>query len=201
MKPSLRKIPLRLPALFALLPLVAQAHPGHDGDHGGGLAWDFTGGFGHPMGGWDHLLAMVSIGLWAAQLGGRARWAVPASFVLALALGAGLGAGGHVFLGLEQGIAASVAVLGLLIVSSARLPLWAGMGVAAGFALFHGMAHGVEMPADASGLAFGTGFATATILLHLAGLGLGNLVSRAPSWVCRGAGLGLMTAGAWMLAS
>lgn len=188
-------------AALLLLPVLAHAHPGHDGEHGGGLVWDFAGGFGHPLGGWDHLLAMVAVGLWAAKLGGRARWAVPAAFVGALAAGAALGAGGLVVGGVEQAIAASVAVFGLLLVSAARLPLWAGVAVAGGFAVFHGLAHGAEMPAAASGVAFGAGFVLATALLHLAGLGLGALAGRAPAWATRSAGAGLMVAGAVMLAS
>lgn len=180
---------------------IAFAHPGHDGEHGGGLTWDFAGGFGHPLGGLDHLLAMVAVGLWAAQLGGRARWALPAAFLTALAAGAALGASGGVFGGLEQGIAASVLVLGLLVVTAARLPLAAGVILSAVFALFHGVAHGAEMPAAASGAAYGLGFLAATALLHAAGLGLGALAARAPKWVRQAAGAGLMLAGGWMLAA
>jgi urease accessory protein len=201
--------PMTLPARFrrlffilaALAPSVVFAHPGHDGGHGDGLTWDFVGGFGHPIGGLDHLLAMVSVGLWAAQLGGRARWAVPGAFLAALAAGAALGAGGMTFGWVEQGIAASVLVLGLLVVSAARLPLAAGMVIAAGFAVFHGLAHGAEMPASASGAAYGAGFLAATALLHAAGLGLGLLAERAPKWVRQAAGAGLVVAGGWMLAA
>lgn len=201
MKYSTRLRSLALTVSALVFAATAHAHPGHDGDHGGGLVWDFTGGFGHPIGGLDHLLAMVAVGLWAAQLGGRARWAVPAAFLGALAAGAALGAGGLAFGGVEQGIAASVLVLGLLVVTAARLPLAAGMAVAAVFAVFHGVAHGAEMPADASGAAYGLGFLAATALLHTAGLGLGVLATRAPKWVRQAAGAGLMVAGGWMLAA
>lgn len=187
--------------LAVLAPSVVFAHPGHDGGHGDGLTWDFVGGFGHPIGGLDHLLAMVAVGLWAAQLGGRARWAVPGTFLAALATGAALGAGGMSFGWMEQAIAASVLMLGLLIVSSARLPLAAGMTLAASFAVFHGMAHGAEMPTSASGAAYGAGFLAATALLHAAGLGLGVLAERAPKWVRQAAGAGLMAVGGWMLAA
>jgi urease accessory protein len=186
--------------LLLCAPLVALAHPGHEGDHGG-LTWDFSSGFGHPLGGLDHLLAMMAVGLWAAQLGGRARWALPAAFLTALAAGAALGANGGVFGGLEQGIAASVLVLGLLVVTAARLPLAAGIILSAVFALFHGVAHGAEMPVDASGAVYGLGFLGATALLHAAGLGLGVFAARAPKWVGQAAGAGLMLAGGWMLAA
>lgn len=180
---------------------VAHAHPGHDGDHGGGLTWDFTGGALHPLGGLDHLLAMVAVGLWAAQLGGRARWAVPAAFMAALAAGAGLGAGGTTFGWMEQAIAASVLALGLLVVTATRLSLATGMGLAALFALFHGLAHGAEMPANTHGLGYGLGFLVATAALHAAGVGLGVLAAPAPNWVRQTAGASLMLAGGWMLAA
>ncbi|MCU0793934.1 MAG: HupE/UreJ family protein [Opitutaceae bacterium] len=200
MKPSTRKFSISCAALVAIAPSIALAHPGHEGDHGG-LSWDFVGGFLHPLGGWDHLLAMVAIGLWAAKLGGKARWAVPMSFVVALIAGAVVGASGFVLGGLEQAIAASVVVLGLLIVSAARLPLAAGMAIAATFAVFHGIAHGSEMPATSSGFGFGVGFALATALLHGAGYGIGLLANRAPVWVTQGAGVGLVAAGGLMLAA
>ncbi len=182
-----------------LLTATAQAHPGHDGDHGGGLTWDFTGGLVHPLGGLDHLLAMVAVGVWAAHLGGRARWAVPAAFMAALAVGAALGSGGASVGWLEQAIAASVLGLGFLVVTAARLPLAAGMGLAALFAIFHGVAHGAEMPANASGTAFGLGFLVATAALHTCGVGLGLLSARAPKWVRQSAGASLVLAGGWML--
>lgn len=199
---------MRLPRLLrrsiltaaALTPSLLFAHPGHDGDHGG-LTWDFAGGFGHPIGGLDHILAMVAVGIWAAQLGGRARWAVPGAFTAALAAGAALGAGGVSIGWTEQAIAASVLVLGLLVVSAKRLPLTAGMGIAALFAFFHGVAHGAEMPATSSGLAYGLGFLAATALLHAAGVGLGLLATRAPKWVAQATGAAVALAGGWMLAS
>jgi urease accessory protein len=186
-------------ALLSALPLIASAHPGHAGGHDFG--WDFSGGFAHPFSGWDHLLAMIAVGLWAAQLGGRARWLVPAAFVGVMTLGAVLGHGGHAFAGLEQGIAASVLVLGLLVASAARLPLAGGMGLVGLFALFHGMAHGAEMPATAAGLEYGIGFVLATALLHAAGVGLGMLGARRSTLISRIAGVGIALAGVIMLAS
>jgi urease accessory protein len=156
-------------AAFAL-PVLAHAHPGHGGHE---LTWDFAGGAAHPLSGWDHLLAMVAVGLWAARLGGRSRWLVPVAFVSVMALGAILARAGFALPGVEQGIAASILVLGLLIAAAVRLPAPAGMAIAGLFALFHGVAHGSEMPATTGGLAYGAGFVVVTILLHGAGLGLG----------------------------
>ena len=201
MKSSALLRPLALPAVALFFASTAHAHPGHDGDHGGGLTWDFTGGLMHPLGGLDHLLAMVAIGIWAAQLGGRARWAVPAAFMAALAVGAALGSGGMTFGWMEQAVAASVLALGLLVVTAARLPLAAGMAIAALFAVFHGIAHGAEMPANASGLSYGLGFLAATAALHAAGLGLGAMSGRAPAWVMKTAGASVAVIGGWMLAT
>jgi urease accessory protein len=157
------------------LPATALAHPGHEGHE---LTWDFGTGAVHPLTGWDHLLAMIAIGLWAVQLGGRARWLVPSAFVAAMALGAALGRTGMAVPGIEQGIAASLLVLGLMIATTTRMPAWAGMALAAWFACFHGFAHGAEAPANSDGLTYGAGFMTATACLHLAGFGLGTMLAR-----------------------
>jgi urease accessory protein len=173
MKPSLRLALLgTLPLLF---PVLAQAHPGHD------LTWDFSGGFAHPLTGWDHLLAMTAVGLWASQLGGRSRWLVPAAFVSVMALAAVFGHFYGAIPGTEQGIAASILVLGLLIATAARLPAVAGMAVVGCFAVFHGVAHGAEMPATAGGFGYGVGFVLATTLLHAVGLGLGAVLKTRPA--------------------
>ncbi len=156
-------------AAFAL-PVLAYAHPGHDGHE---LTWDFASGAAHPLSGWDHVLAMIAVGLWAAQLGGRCRWRVPTTFVSVMALGAILGHAGLILPGVEQGIAASIFVFGLLIAAAVRLHAATGMAIVGAFALFHGVAHGAEMPATAGGLAYGAGFIATTVLLHLVGLGLG----------------------------
>jgi urease accessory protein len=195
-------LPIRrvfLSLLAVVLPTAAFAHPGHDGDHGGGLTWDFSAGFAHPLGGLDHVLAMVAVGIWAAQLGGRARWALPLAFIGAMTVGAAAGAGGFGVAWVEQAIAASVFLIGLLVVCAARLPLVVGVLLTASFAVFHGLAHGAEMPAGATGAAYGAGFAAATALLHAAGLGLGTLAARAPKWVMQAAGAALALAGGWML--
>lgn len=151
---------------LALAPALANAHPGH-GDSG------VVQGFSHPLLGLDHLVAMVAVGLWAAMLGGRARWIVPSVFVTMMGAGAAAGMSGVIVPGVEQGIAASILILGLLIATSVRVPVTAAAAVVGAFAVFHGLAHGTEVPANASGLSFATGFIFATILLHGVGLALG----------------------------
>jgi len=151
---------------LALAPVLAHATPGHD-------ASGFSAGVSHPIHGLDHLLAMLAVGLWAAQLGGRAKWLVPASFVGIMALGGALGMAGMPMPFAEQGIFASVLILGVLIAAAARLPLGASVAMVGLFALCHGRAHGLAMPATASGFAYGNGFVIATALLHAAGIGLG----------------------------
>jgi urease accessory protein len=160
-------------ASLVLVPTVALAHPGHDG------APDLFHGFMHPLGGLDHILAMVAVGLMAAHLGGRALWLVPASFVAAMAVA---GIGGMMGIGLphmETGIALSVLVLGAAIAARLTMPVAAAMGLVAFFAIFHGYAHGIEMPETASGLAYGAGFLAATALLHGIGIATGLMIGRA----------------------
>lgn len=187
----------RLSALFAVLPAIASAHPGHDGGHD--LTWDFGGGFGHPIGGLDHVVAMVAVGLWAAQLGGRARWLVPTTFVGMLTLGAACGHQGLAPAGVEQMIAASLLVLGLMVVMARRLPLAAGLGLTALFGAFHGFAHGAGIPSSSSGLSYGLGFIAATVLLHGAGLALGKVSARQTAWFNKIAGVGVAAVGAILL--
>ena len=180
-------------AVFLSLAGLAQAHPGHGG---GG----FANGFAHPLHGLDHLLAMLAVGLWAAQLGGRAKWAVPACFVGVMVGGGALGMAGVGLPFAEQGIAASVLILGLLIAAAVRLPLAAGLAVAGIFALCHGYAHGAEMPVTAAGAVYAFGFATATALLHACGLGLGVLMQRRAKaeWLCA-SGVTISAAGVLLL--
>lgn len=142
---------------------AAFAHTGHGAE--GLLA-----GIVHPMRGADHLLAMLAVGLWAGMRGGRAAWAWPASFVAFMIVGGALGAAGVRLPFVEAGIVLSVLVLGAMIGLGARLPVLAGAALSAAFAVFHGWAHGAEMPLDASGFAYGAGFVAATATLH--GLGL-----------------------------
>jgi urease accessory protein len=163
---------LSLFGAMALAPALAQAH------HMPGQATGFASGLNHPLHGWDHILAMVAVGLWAAQLGGRALWLVPAAFVSLMTVGGALGMGGVPVPGVETGILVSVLALGLLIATAARLPLAASMALVGCFAIFHGHAHGAEIPAAASGLAYGLGFMGATAALHACGIGFGVLAQR-----------------------
>jgi urease accessory protein len=133
----------------------------------------FGSGFVHPLHGLDHILAMVAVGLWAAQQGGRARWLVPASFVGVMALGGALAMAGLRVPFTEEGIMLSLLVFGILIAVAARFPLAAGMAIVGLFAFFHGHSHGMEMPANAVGYAYGAGFVLATALLHATGIAIG----------------------------
>ena len=153
-------------ALLALAPTVAFAHPGHDGA-------SLAHGFVHPLGGIDHIIAMVAVGLLAARLGGRALWLVPASFVITMAAAGLAGMAGFALPYVETGITLSVVVLGAIAVFGMAMPVAAAMGLVAFFAIFHGYAHGAEMPETMSGLAYGAGFVAATVLLHGIGIGLG----------------------------
>lgn len=162
-------------ALLAIGASAAQAHTGHPLDSAGAGAL-------HPLTGLDHLLAMLGVGIWAAHIGAsgerRAIWRVPASFVVVMALGAIIGLTGATLPLAEAGIVGSVVLIGLLIASTPRLPLWAPMAVVALFAFCHGFAHGAEMPTASSALAYGAGFVTATIGLHVAGIAIGRLAHR-----------------------
>jgi urease accessory protein len=156
---------------------MGWGHPGHEVVVGSG---GFAVGFLHPLSGLDHLLAMVAVGLWAGQLGGRAVWIVPLSFVGAMLLGGVLGFSVGAPFWVESGIALSVFFLGLAVALAWKLPVFVPAGLVALFALAHGMAHGAEMPAGSSPEAYAAGFALATAGLHAAGLGLGLLLSRIP---------------------
>jgi urease accessory protein len=155
-------------ALVTVAASPAFAHTGAAflGDSG------FAAGFFHPLFGLDHLLAMLGVGMWGAQLGGRAVWAVPAAFVTVMIAGAALALAGAPLPMVELGIGGSVLVMGGLIALGARMPLALAMGLAGLFALFHGHAHGTELPGFAHPPAFGAGFVLATAMLHAAGSGL-----------------------------
>jgi urease accessory protein len=132
-------------------------------------------GFRHPIGGLDHILAMFAVGLWGAQLGAPAIWILPVTFPLVMAFGGFLGLIGIPVPGVEIGIALSAVVLGLAVLTQFRPPLWVAMLMVGVFAIFHGHAHGVEIPAGASDLAYSIGFVVATGLLHAAGIVVGLL--------------------------
>ena len=153
---------------------VAGAH------EGGGIAGGFYSGFVHPILGWDHVAAMVAVGLWGAFLGNPAIWVLPIVFPMVMAVGGALGVAGVPLPAVETGIATSAVILGLMVALAARPPLWVAALIVAVFAIFHGYAHGAELPEAANPLAYSLGFVIATGLLHLSGIAFG-LLARWPA--------------------
>ncbi len=189
-----------LPCLLATGSALAVAHTGNDGAAHHGTADAITAGFTHPFTGLDHLAAMVALGMWSA-LTARRVWLAPLAFASALLVGALLGFVGVSLPAVEPMIAASLLALGLLVASRATLPAALGMAIAAGFALFHGVAHGQELsgPFGAWALA---GMVTATALLHACGIALGVVMKRSPVWlppIANAAGAGVALFGAALL--
>jgi urease accessory protein len=187
-----------LAAASVLTPVAALAHPGVGDAHG------VLHGLMHPISGFDHVLAMVAVGVLAALLGGRAIWLVPTSFVAMAALGGVLGMQGLPVPFVEFGISASVILLGLAIAFQAKLPLGWTAGLVGLFGLYHGYAHGAEMPADASALGYGVGFLAATAMLHIAGISLGlgiaQLAKSSATRFARTGGAAIALAGVALLA-
>jgi urease accessory protein len=170
---------------------MAQAHPGHGGGYLAGLT--------HPFTGLDHLLAMLAVGVWAAQLGGRAKWLVPASFIACMAVAASVGMSGIALPLVESGIATSVLLLGLLIAFSIKLPTALSASIVGLFAVFHGYAHGAEMPLLSTPWLYGIGFLLATAALHGTGLLLGQRLRKQAAGL-RAVGMLIIASGAWMVA-
>jgi urease accessory protein len=185
-------------ALTVVLTLTAGAALAHEGT---GVAGGLASGLMHPIVGPDHVAAMVAVGLWGALLGAPAIWALPVAFPLVMAVGGALGAAGAAVPGVETGIAASALVIGLMVALALRVPVWAAAVIVGLFAVFHGHAHGTEMPTAASPLAYAIGFVIATGLLHLGGIAVGLLTKwphgRVAVRTCGGlialAGLGFLT--------
>lgn len=173
---------------LVVLSLFAGTAAAHTGHH---TATGFASGLAHPLLGFDHLLAMIAIGLWAAQQGGRALWAVPTAFVGAMGLGGAWAWSGGALPQVEIAIALSVLVLGLLIATRRQWSVAVGMAIAAAFALFHGYAHGLEMPQATSPMPYALGFMLATVFLH----GVGIASSRIGRHAVRVAGIGIAAAG------
>jgi urease accessory protein len=172
----------------------AFAHTGAGAVHG------FGAGLLHPLTGPDHLLAMVAVGLWAGLTGGRARLAWPLAFVAMMLAAGWWGMSGASLPGVETGIAVSIVILGLAIAFRATPPLAAGAAACAIFAIFHGHAHGAELPEGAGGLGYAAGFVIATAGLHLTGLLLATEIVRFGPLVARALGGGLVLAGVAILA-
>jgi urease accessory protein len=160
---------LTLPAAIAAAGILAPALA----HTGAGPAHDLAHGFLHPFGGLDHILAMVAVGLYAAQLGGRSLWLLPAAFVATMILGGLLGWAGVPLPMVEQGIGVSVVAMGIAIALGLRLPVVAATAPVALFALAHGHAHGGEATQLASFMSYAAGFVAATVALHAAGIAAG----------------------------
>ena len=181
--------------LLLLVSTQAVAHEELEGGVG------FLAGLFHPVLGFDHLLAMLSVGVVSAQIGGRAIWYIPATFVLAMIFGGFLGTQGVQVLLVEAGIALSVLVLGVTLAAEKKLPEWAAVIAVAVFGIFHGHAHGTEMPLIANPWLYGLGFVLGTATIHLTGVfvGLGLQKLRIGPHVLRAAGLGIAGIGAYIL--
>jgi urease accessory protein len=194
--PVLYSTPLNI--VVAALALATPAFAHEQGGVAGGLA----SGLLHPLTGIDHMIAMVAVGIWGAQLGAPALWLLPVTFPLVMAFG-GVAGILHVPLpAAEMVIALSALVLGAAVAMRARVPFAAAAAVVGVFAVFHGHAHGVELPGAASPLAYGAGFVVATGLLHLCGIAIGAL-SRWPAGerLIRGLGAAIAALGGYFLAS
>ncbi|MDN6883573.1 HupE/UreJ family protein [Variovorax sp. CAN2819] len=194
-----RSIPTVLLAAVAALPLAASAHTGVDG----GMHHGFVTGFMHPLTGADHLAAMVAVGLWSALAARRAwpdlLWA-PLAFAGMLLAGALAGLAGVQLPAVEPMIAASLLVLGLLVVTRVRLPAVAAMALVGVFAVFHGVAHGYELASEQGAALTLAGMVCATVLLHAAGIAIGWALRNANAWLPRVAGAAVVGLGATLLA-
>ena len=160
---------LSLTFLATLWPTLAWAHTEQ------GRAAGFLAGLHHPVSGLDHVLAMVSVGLWGAQHGPPAVWLLPVTFPMVMAFGGMLGLLGVPLPGVEVGIALSGVLIGLAVLVEWRPPPWMAGVMVGFFAIFHGHAHGTELPAGASGLLYSIGFVVATGTLHAVGIGIGTI--------------------------
>lgn len=166
----------------------------------GGSQAGLTSGLMHPISGLDHVAAMLAVGLWGAQLGAPAIWVLPVAFPMVMALGGLLGLMGLPLPGVEVGIALSGVILGLAVATERRVPLGLAISAVSVFAVFHGHAHGSELPEGENGLLYSVGFVVSTGLLHAAGIGVGT-VHRWTSgrWVLRTAGAVICVIGGWFL--
>ncbi|MGB0722479.1 MAG: HupE/UreJ family protein [Gammaproteobacteria bacterium] len=181
--------------LTLLIPLSTLAHT--EGAVGGSA---FTTGFMHPFGGLDHMLAMLAVGMWGAQLGMPALWILPVAFPLMMAVGGVTGLVGMPLPSIELGIALSVVMLGAVILFKLRPPIWASFLIVGFFAIFHGHAHGLELPGNADPLAYSIGFVVATGLIHIAGILIG-FVTHMPRGMAllRAGGAAIAAAGVWIM--
>lgn len=181
-------------AVFFSLSNVAIAHPGHD-------VSGFSAGLIHPYSGLDHLLAMVAVGLWAAQSGGRKIWLLPATFMSMLTIGAVIAMFWPQLPLVEAGIATSVLALGLLVALSLQLPATLSMAITALFGLLHGYAHGLELPGSASPATYALGFLAATATLHLIGIAAGIATHKRHAIMAQALGVVIAASGVYLLTS
>lgn len=186
------KTPSRFVSVAVLGALSLLLFPTDAGAHTEtGIVGGFLSGFEHPLTGLDHFVAMVAVGLWGAFLGQRAMWTLPVVFPVVMALGGAAGVLGMPLPGVETGVALSAVLLGGLVAFATKPPLWVAAVLVGCFAIFHGHAHGTELPKSANALAYAVGFVIATGLLHLAGIGIGMLTrwpwGRATVRACGGA--------------
>ena len=185
--------------LLITIPLVlvtsyATAHTGEGINNG------FQSGFWHPIMGWDHVVAMVAVGLWGAFLGAPAIWLLPVVFPLVMAFGGAMGMMGIPLPAVEVGIALSGIVLGLLVLFAVKAPLWVAAVLVGVFAIFHGHAHGTELPNAFSPYGYAAGFVIATGLMHIIGIGIGFLTrSSFGTYVVRATGAVIAAVGAAFL--
>lgn len=188
---------LKIAAAVALLCVFTTAAEAHTGT---GALGGFISGLQHPIFGLDHLVAMVAVGLWGAFLGAPAIWLLPVVFPLVMAFGGVLGILGVPLPHVETWIALSAVVLGLCVVTAFRPPLWVAAAIVGAFGLFHGHAHGTELPNAANPLTYSIGFVLATGFLHLCGIAIGLLIGvRGGQYVVRAAGAFVAVVGAAFL--
>lgn len=188
----MRKV--NLTALIGSAVLVLMASVPASAHTGAGVVGGFASGFQHPITGLDHLVAMVGVGLWGAFLGRPAIWLLPVVFPLVMAFGGALGIAGVPLPGVEVGIALSAVAIGACVALALRPPLWMAALVVGAFAIFHGHAHGTELPNAANPVAYAAGFVIATGLLHLCGIGIGLLAGHSTGRYAVRAGGGLIAA-------
>lgn len=156
--------------VFVAAVFLAESALAHDGQTGG-----FLTGLSHPVSGLDHIAAMIAVGLWGSQLRAPALWVLPVAFPLVMAFGAFLALVGLGLPGVEIGIALSAVVLGGMVLWAAEVPLAVSLLIVSAFAVFHGQAHGTELPADQNSLVYSVGFVISTGLLHATGIGIGAI--------------------------
>lgn len=190
-KPAIRLLPAIL--------LLASAHPALAHEQAG-VPGGLLSGFLHPLTGLDHLVAMVAVGIWGAQLGAPAIWILPITFPLVMAIGGVIGVLGIPLPIPEIMIALSAIALGLAVAAQLRLPFVAAAAIVGLFAIFHGHAHGMELPKAANAMAYGIGFVVSTGLLHLAGITIGLLIRwPAGAKLIRGIGAAIAAVGFFFL--